>query len=641
MSKKQKKLLWRILVAGGLFAAALTVNLTLHPVWWVGVLLMLVPYLTVGYDVLLSAAQKIVRGKVFDEHFLMTVASLGAFALCFVEKDAHNAHEAVVILLFYQVGELFQSVAVGRSRRSLKDLLSMMPDYAGVEREGQIVHLDPEEIEVGQQIIILPGEKIPLDGVVLSGTSSLDTASLTGESLPKDVKEGDSVLSGCINGEGTLRVRVSKPYSESTVSRIMELVENAGMNKSKSESFISSFAKRYTPAVTLLALFLALIPPLFVGLFSGDWSFDHTFYPFVHAALMFLIVSCPCALVISVPMSFFGGIGGASRKGILVKGSGYLETLAKCKTVVFDKTGTLTSGDFTVKEVHPVKGIPEEELLLVAASAEQYSTHPLALALKKATEGQTLYSVEEHRNLAGKGVYARMKGQEIYVGNRLLMEELAIEAPLLEGAGSALYVCQGGRYLGALLAGDTLKEDSGKSVETLKSYGILTVMLTGDRRENGEATAAELGVARCEAELLPEDKVRIVEELINGEQSGKTVYVGDGINDAPVLTLADVGVAMGALGSDAAIEAADIVLMNDRPSDLVTALRIARKTMCIVKQNIVLAIGVKVGVMLLLTMMAVLPMLAPLSAFAGTLAVFADVGVSVIAILNAMRAMKI
>ncbi len=641
MSKKQKKLLWRILAAGGLFAAALTVNLTLRPVWWAGVLLMLLPYLTVGFDVLFSAAAKISKGKVFDEHFLMTVASLGAILLCLVEKDAHNAHEAVVILLFYQVGELFQSVAVGRSRRSLKDLLSMMPDYAGIEKDGQILQVDPEEIEVGQEIVILPGEKVPLDGVILSGCSALDTASLTGESLPKEVKEGDLILSGCINGEGTLRVKVTKPAGESTVSKIMELVENAGLHKSKSENFISVFARRYTPIVTGLALFLALIPPLLVGLFSGDWSFEHTFYPFVHAALMFLIVSCPCALVISVPLSFFGGIGGASKKGILVKGSGYLETLAKCKTAVFDKTGTLTEGHFTVTGIYPAKGVEPEELILLAASAEQYSTHPLAQAVKKAAAGKSLYLIKEHRNLAGKGIEAHTENDTVYVGNRLLMGELSLDVPAFLGEGSALYICKNQRYMGAVLAADSVKDDAQASLAALSKMGIKTVMLTGDRRENAAATAERLGLARYEAELLPADKVSLTRELLKEDGKGSLCYVGDGINDAPVLALADVGVAMGALGSDAAIEAADLVLMNDRLSDFVTALRIAKKTVRIVKQNIVLAIGVKVGVMILLALMSVLPPLAPLAGFAGTFAVFADVGVSVIAILNAMRAMKI
>ncbi len=644
MSKKQKKLLWRILAAGGLFAAALTVNLTLHPAWWVGVLLMLVPYLTVGFDVLFSAAAKISKGKVFDEHFLMTVASLGAILLCLVEKDAHNAHEAVVILLFYQVGELFQSVAVGRSRRSLKDLLSMMPDYANVEKDGQILQVDPEEIGVGQEIVVLPGEKVPLDGVILSGCSALDTASLTGESLPREVKEGDAVLSGCINGEGALRVKVTKPAGESTVSRIMELVENAGLHKSKSENFISVFARRYTPIVTGLALFLALIPPLLVGLFSGDWSFEHTFYPFVHAALMFLIVSCPCALVISVPLSFFGGIGGASKKGILVKGSGYLETLAKCKTAVFDKTGTLTEGNFTVTAIYPAKGMDEEELLLLAASAEQYSTHPLAGAVKRAVEGKTLYPVNEQRNLAGKGLCAVVKEKELYLGNRLLMEERGFQPPAFSGEGSVLYLCTKDGYLGAILAADRVKDDAQRSIDALKRMGIRTVMLSGDRKENAEAVASRLGIHHAEGELLPDGKVRLTEELLEkqrAEKKGSLCYIGDGINDAPVLALADVGVAMGALGSDAAIEAADLVLMNDRLSDFVTALRIAQKTVGIVKQNIVLAIGVKVGVMILLALMSVLPPLAPLAGFAGTFAVFADVGVSVIAILNAMRAMKI
>lgn len=642
MTRTQKKLLARILVAGGLFAIALAVILLLHPAWYFGIALMLVPYLLVGYDVLLGAAQNIVKGKVFDEHFLMTVASLGAFVLCLVEKDAHEAHEAVVILLFYQVGELFQSVAVGRSRKSLESLLSMMPEYANIKRDGKIEQVDPAALSAGDIIFVLPGERVPLDGVVLEGSSFLDTASLTGESVPRQISAGEEILSGCINGEGVLQVRVTKPFEESTVSKILELVENAGMHKAQSEKFISSFARKYTPAVTVIALLLALIPPVIRGLVGGNWSFEDNWYPFVHAALMFLIVSCPCALVISVPMSFFGGIGGASKKGILIKGSGYLETLSKCTAVAFDKTGTLTKGDFSVKAFYPAKGISKQELLLLCAAAEQHSTHPLAFAVMKAANGLTLPEVAEHTNIPGKGVRVLLDGQAVYVGNKTLMEEQGADAPDLKGGGSVLHVARGGRYLGAIVVDDSLKEDAKKSVAALKKAGIETVMLTGDRKENAAAVAEELGIDRFKAELLPADKVMAAKELLKEQgPKGRLVFVGDGINDAPVLALSDVGVAMGALGSDAAIEAADVVLLNDRPGDVVTALAISKKTMGIVRQNIAFAIGVKVAVMVGLALMAVMPGLASLAPFAGTFAVFADVGVSVIAILNAMRAMKV
>ncbi len=642
MTNTQKRLLARILLSALLFALALAFNLLVKPVWYFGLLAMLIPYLTVGYDVLWKALCNIAKGKVFDENFLMAVASLGALVLCVVEKSAHEAHEAAVIMLFYQVGELFQSVAVGKSRKSLSTLLSMMPEYANVEREGHTVQVDPSEVSVGESILILEGERVPLDGVIIEGSSSLNTASLTGESLPKDVTVGDEILSGCINGGGLLRVKVSKPFEESTVSKIMELVENAGMHKSKSERFISSFARKYTPIVTFAALAVALLPPIVLGAITGDWRFDTTWYPFVHAALMFLIVSCPCALVISVPMSFFGGIGGASAKGILIKGSGYLEALSSCKTVCFDKTGTLTKGDFTVSAVCPAEGLSKKDLLLLAASAEQYSTHPLALAVLKATTAPLL-PVQEPTALPGKGVKVRLDGDVLLVGNRLLMDEQGIAPETLEnGAGCALYVAKDHQYLGALFVSDTVKEDSAQAIKDLRAMGISTVMLTGDRKENAQRTAAELGIDRFDAALLPEGKVNAVKELLKEKKQSETVaFVGDGINDAPVLALCDVGIAMGALGSDAAIEAADVVLMNDRPGDLVSALRISKKTMGIVRQNIALALGVKVAVMLLLLLMSVIPALSMLTAFAGTFAVFADVGVSVLAILNAMRAMKI
>lgn len=643
MTERQKKMLWRILTALALFGGALAVNAFLDPPWWAGVLIMALPYLFIGCDILWAAIRRLFSGQIFDESFLMTVASLGALLLCVVEKDAHEAHEAAAIMLFYQVGELFQSIAVGKSRKSVSSLLNMMPEFANIEKDGQTVSISPEEVAVGQTIIVRPGERVPLDGMVTKGSSELNTAALTGESLPQEVTVGDEVVSGCINLSGMLEVQVTKPFSESTVSRIMELVESAGVNKSKSENFITSFSKIYTPLVTGIALFVALVFPVVLGLISGNWGFSETWRPFIHAALMFLIVSCPCALVISVPMSFFGCIGGACAKGILIKGSVYVEALSKCKTVFFDKTGTLTEGNFKVKEILP-QGCSREELMRLAIAAEHYSTHPLGRAIREAACGEKeLSQISNYKELAGRGVTALVDGQTVHAGNRRMMVEAGVSGEIpAQGAGSAVYLARNGEYIGCILVADCLKEDSGRALEQLKSMGIRLEMLTGDRKENAEETARQLPLDRYHAGLLPEDKVRLVREFAaNKEKDATVAFVGDGINDAPVLAGADVGIAMGAFGSDVAVEAADIVLMNDRPSDVPKAVRACRKTMKLVRQNIIFALTVKFGVLLLLGLSAVLPALSVLEEYAGEFAVFADVGVSIIAIFNAMRAMKL
>ena len=639
MTKKQKKTLARILVAAALFAAALLIVHFIEMPWWAGVLVMAVPYLFIGWDILFEAGKKIFTGQVFDECLLMTVASLGALALCVVEKNAHEAHEAAAIMLFYQVGELFQSIAVGRSRKSVSALLDMMPESANLEENGELKTVMPEEVPLGATIVVRPGERVPLDGVVLEGDSELNTASLTGESQPRSVSAGEEVLSGCVNLTGVLRVRTTKPFSESTVSKIMELVENAGINKSKSEGFIAKFARVYTPIVTATALLLALVPPLIIGLSTGNFSFAETWRPFVHAALMFLIVSCPCALVISVPMSFFGGIGGASAKGILIKGSIYVEQTAKCKTAVFDKTGTLTEGRFVLSEVRAENG-DNDALLLLAAAVEKYSTHPLAAAIREAVSGREPSEASEHKEIAGKGVCALVNGKKVCAGNAKLMADEGVDAPAVNAAGSTVYLCENGAYLGSVTVSDAIKSDSKKALADLRALGISTLMLTGDRRESAEKTAAELGIDTCRYELLPGDKVEIVADLTKDEKPGETViFVGDGINDAPVLARADVGFAMGAFGSDAAIEAADVVLLNDKVSDVARTVGICRKTMKIVRQNIAFALAVKLAILVFLGLIAVIPALKPLESDAGEVAVFADVGVSVLAILNAMRAM--
>ena len=609
MTRRQKRTLLRIILAGLLLVAAALAPL--EGVWKLAAFL--VPYLLVGWDVLWRSCQNIVCGQVFDEHFLMSIATIGAM---FTSEYA----EGVAVMLFYQVGELFQSVAVGRSRRSIAALMDIRPDHANVIRDGETLELDPEEVAVGETILIRPGERIPLDAAVLEGVSSVNTAALTGESVPVDVGPGSDLVSGSINLSGVLHARVSSVYAESTVARILELVENSADRKAKTENFITKFARYYTPAVVFAALALAVLPPL---LMAGEpWS------KWIHRALVFLVVSCPCALVISVPLSFFGGIGGASRRGILVKGSNYLEALSKVKTVVFDKTGTLTKGTFSVTGLHPV-GVSEAELLALAAGAEAFSSHPIAKAIvAQAGEQPEPESAEE---LAGLGVRAQVRGIQVLAGNEKLMEsENVAYAPCRE-AGSVVYVAADGRFVGSIVISDEVKEDSAGTVSRLHAMGVSHIaMLTGDRKEAAETVGRALGVDEICSQLLPADKVAAVERLI-GECAGTLAFVGDGINDAPVLTRADIGIAMGALGSDAAIEAADLVLMDDKPSRVAEAIAIAKRTMAIVWQNILFALLVKAVILILGAF-----------GYAGMwLAVFADVGVAVIAILNAMRAMAV
>ena len=610
MSRKHKKMLARIIVS-----AALLIACALSPLEGIWRLLsFLVPYAVIGWDVLWKAARNIAHGQVFDENFLMALATVGAFA-------TGEYPEAVFVMLFYQVGELFQSYAVGRSRQSISQLMEIRPDYANLERDGKAEKVDPDEVAVGDVIVVKPGERVPLDGVVLEGRSTLDTAALTGESLPRDVGEGDDVISGCVNQSGLLRVRVTKVFGESTVSKILDLVENAGSKKARAENFITKFARVYTPCVVIAAVLLAVVP----SLVSGDWS-EWT------RALIFLVVSCPCALVISVPLSFFGGIGGASRDGILVKGGSYLETLSQAEIVVFDKTGTLTKGVFNVTAIHPDK-ISEAELLELAAYAESYSDHPISRSIREAygqdIDQNRVGAVEE---LAGRGVRAVIDGKTVCVGNSKLMDELGAKWHPCHHVGTTVHVEVDGLYAGHLVISDEVKPDAAEAIRKLKELGVQkTVMLTGDAQAVGERVGAELGLDEVHAQLLPAGKVERVEALLKEKSDkGALVFVGDGINDAPVLSRADVGVAMGGMGSDAAIEAADVVFMDDKPSKLADAIRIARKTRAIVRQNVVFALAVKLLVMVL-------------GAFGVANmweAVFADVGVSVIAILNAMRALR-
>ena len=570
-----------------------------------------------SWDVIWTALRNIAHGQVFDEHFLMAIATVGAFA-------TGEYPEAVFVMLFYQVGELFQSYAVGKSRKNISALMDIRPDCANLERDGEVVEVDPEEVSVGDVIVVKPGEKIPLDGTVLEGVSSLDTAALTGESLPRNVAVGDDVLSGCVNQSGLLRVRVTKPFGESTVAKILDLVENAGSRKAKAERFITKFARYYPPAVVIGAVLLAVLPPL---LGSGDWG------KWFHQALVFLVVSCPCALVISVPLSFFGGIGGASRAGILVKGGNYLEVLAKTEIVVFDKTGTLTRGVFRVTSVHP-QGCAESELLETAALAESWSDHPISHSIREAWgKDLDLSRVTDAQELSGRGVQVKVDGQTVCAGNGKLMDELGVSFSPAAETGTVVYLAREGEYLGCIVISDEVKPDAAQAIAGLKVCGVRrTVMLTGDAQAVGEAVAAQLGLDEVHTQLLPADKVERVEALLKQTSpKGALAFVGDGINDAPVLSRADVGIAMGALGSDAAIEAADVVLMDDKPSKIAIAIAIARRTLGIVRQNIVFALGVK-AIVLILGAVGVATM---------WLAVFADVGVSVIAILNAMRALKI
>ena len=587
---------------------------------------MLPAYLLIGYDVLMEAAGGIGRGQIFDENFLMSIASIGAFAV-------GEAPEGVAVMLFYQVGELFQSIAVGKSRKSISALLDIMPEYASLIKDNEIIQVSPEEVQIGDTVLVKPGEKIPLDGEIIEGFSSLDTSSLTGESVPRDVKEGDTVYSSSINLQGILKIRCTKAFSESTASKIMELVENSEMYKAKTEKFITRFSKYYTPTVVLSALLLAIIPPLFLGLFSfAVWS------KWIHTALVFLIVSCPCALVISVPMAFFGGIGGASRHGILIKGANYLEMLAKCDTVAFDKTGTLTMGNFSVTEIHSY-GCDESELLRLVAGAEYYSNHPIAKSIKDANQTQIdPKSITHTEEIAGGGVYAIIEGNEIYAGSPGLLLENGIECQVVFCGGTCVHVAKNRKYLGHIIIQDIPKEDAADTMRALAQNKIKTVLLTGDREDTAKELCAQLGITEMHAELLPKDKVTHFES-IQKSTKGHVAFMGDGINDAPVLARADVGIAMGAMGQDAAIEAADIVLMNDKPSDVLKAITLSRKTMKIVRQNIVLALGVKAAILLL--DLAVAASLFTIPGMAMTwIAVFGDVGVAVLAILNSLRAMR-
>lgn len=608
-----KRLVWRLVLSSIFFTAALIINVEI-----LKIIFFVVSYLFAGYDVVNNAFRNILRGDVFDENFLMAVASLGAFAI-------GEAPEGVAVMLFYQIGELFQSYAVGQSRKSITSLMNIRPDYANVKTEDGLEVMDPEDVKIGDIIVIKPGEKVPLDGIVIEGSSMLDTSALTGESVPREIIAGSDLLSGCININGLVTARVTKEFEESTVSKILDLVENAGSKKSKSEQFITKFARYYTPTVVIIAALLAVVPPLIIK--------EATFSQWIYRALSFLVVSCPCALVISVPLSFFGGIGGASKKGILVKGSNYLEALANTEIVVFDKTGTLTKGVFNVQEIHP-EGISEQELLELTAYAENYSNHPISSSLKRAYKkeinAERVSNVEE---IPGHGVSAVVDSKKVSAGNVKLMEKMGIEYNKNEFSGTVVHVVVENIYAGLIVIADEVKEDSKNAIKKLKNINIKQiVMLTGDTLRAGEKAARELGLDKVYAELLPADKVEKVEELLTEKSpKGRLAFVGDGINDAPVLARADIGIAMGGLGSDAAIEAADIVIMTDEPSKIATAIKISQKTLNIASQNIIFAIGIKL-LILLLSAMGYATMWA---------AVFADVGVAVIAILNSFRALNV
>ena len=623
MTRKLKKRLKRIIIGAAFCAAAVLIeNFAPGLPWYVLLAVFLTAYVIVGGDVVKRAVGNIGKGQVFDENFLMTIATVGAF---FVGEYP----EAVAVMLFYQVGELFQSYAVNRSRKNITELMDIRPDFANVRRDGVEEQVDPDEVAVGETIVVKPGERIPLDGVITKGNSSLDTMALTGESVPREVLCGEEVISGCINLTGALEVQVSKPFGESTVSKILDLVENASSKKAEAENFITKFARYYTPIVVLCAAVLAVIPPLFLG----GWS------TWIYRGLTFLVVSCPCAVVISVPLSFFGGLGGASKAGVLIKGSNYLEALAEAEIVVMDKTGTLTKGTFKVTEVKPasengVEVISGEKLLELTAYAESYSNHPISLSIQKAygkeLDKNRLESTEE---LAGHGVHAVIDGFDIYAGNEKLMRQQKISFTNAAQIGTIVHVAKNDQYLGYILIADEIKEDAAECIRGLKAEGVnRVIMLTGDRKETADYVASQIGLTEVHSELLPGDKVDEVEKIIASKSSkGRLVFVGDGINDAPVLARADIGIAMGGLGSDAAIEAADVVIMTDEPSKIAAAMRISRKTLGIVKQNIVFALGVKILVLIL----------AAFGIANMWLAVFADVGVAVIAILNAMRAMQV
>lgn len=620
MTSKQKKMLLRIIAAFILFVGLFICEHTglleglEHTVFLF--LIYLVPYLVIGYDIIYKAARNISHGQVFDENFLMMIATFGAFGV-------GEYSEAVAVMLFYQVGELFQGYAVGKSRQSISDMMDICPEYANMEVDGKLTQVDPDDVELGSTIVIKPGERIPLDGIVLEGESFIDTAALTGESVPRRAVSGDEVISGCVNGSGTLKVRTTKEFDDSTVARILELVENASSKKAKVENFITKFARYYTPVVTIGAVILAILPPLILGGGWGEW---------IRRACIFLVISCPCALVISVPLGFFGGIGAASRIGVLVKGSNYLEAVAEMETIVFDKTGTLTKGEFKVQGIYPVSG-SKEELLELAALAEGYSTHPIAGSIREAYGKEPdIDRVGQAEEIAGRGICVPVDGKEILIGNEKLMKEKNIAYLPDKNAGTVVYVACEGSFAGTIVIADSVKDGAAQAIQSMKRVGVKKcVMLTGDRQEAAEAVARELGIDEIHAELLPGDKVSKVEELLaRQEGKSKLAFVGDGINDAPVLTRADIGIAMGSMGSDAAIEAADVVLMDDDVGKIASIVRISRKTLAIVKQNIVFALAVK-ALVLLLGAFGVANMWE---------AVFADVGVSVIAILNSMRALK-
>ena len=624
MNKKQKKMLKRILLA-----AVMLIAWNLLPVTGlVQLVLYLAAYLVIGYDILQKAGKGIRNRRVFDENFLMAVATIGAFALAIYERSG-DYNEAIAVMLFYQIGELFQGYAVGKSRRNISALMDIRPDYANVENNGTLEKVDPDEVATGTTIVVQPGEKVPIDGIVLEGASTLNTSALTGESLPRDVKSGDEIISGCINMTGVLKVQTTREFGESTVSKILELVEDSSSHKSRSEAFISRFARIYTPAVCYGALALAVLPPvirLLLGM-SGDWG------TWIYRALTFLVISCPCALVISIPLSFFAGLGGASKEGILIKGSNYLELLSQVRCVVFDKTGTLTEGVFEVTGIYHSE-IPEEELIAYAAMAECASSHPISKSLQKAYGREIDRSrVTDIEEISGKGVRAQVDGHKVAVGNRRLMELEGVSCEACSGIGTILYVALDGRYVGHIVISDVVKPHAGEAIASLRHAGVRqTVMLTGDARAVAEQVAGELGIHTVCSELLPADKVAKVEELLAGEgDKEKLAFVGDGINDAPVLTRADIGIAMGAMGSDAAIEAADVVLMDDDPMKIAKAIRISRKCIGIVYQNIVFALVIKFAC-LALGALGIADMWA---------AIFADVGVMILAVLNAMRALRV
>lgn len=635
MNKKLRRWRKRIVIALVLFAMIFALTELLPLSNWLGgernavyaeFALYLIPYVIAGYDVLLKAARNIKNGQLFDENFLMAVATIGAFSLVFFPDSGPHMAEGAAVMLFYQVGELFQQYAVGKSRKSIAAMMDIAPDFANVRNtNGDLEQVDPDSVAVGSEIVVKPGERVPIDGVVVEGSSQLDTAALTGESVPRAIEAGSEVVSGCVNLTGLLVIKTTKPFGESTVSRILELVENAAEKKAHTENFITRFARYYTPAVCGVALVLALLPPLLGFGALSDWVFR---------GLTFLVVSCPCALVISVPLSFFGGIGGASKLGILIKGSNYLESLASVDTVVFDKTGTLTSGTFGVVAVHPTEDVKSDHLLELAAHAEAYSDHPIAMSVKQAYGARIDETrVSNASEVSGRGVQAKIDGASVSVGNDKLMASLDIDAHNCELVGTMLHVAENGKYLGHIVIADMVKDDAAKTIADLHATGVTkTVMLTGDAEEVARSVASKLGLDEFHAKLLPQDKVAEVERLLDEEsKKGRLAFVGDGINDAPVLTRADIGIAMGAMGSDAAIEAADIVLMDDKPSNIAKAIRLSRKTMGIVWQNIVFALGVKLAVLVL----------AAVGIANMWMAVFADVGVAILAILNAMRCMNV